>query len=168
MSGTNLKILGILFIAAGLMIILRGFGLIPEFILMNLDVINLSAGLLIVFFTMGRNSRLALFVGSALFIFGVQMYAANNFEILSTQYLTVPVVMFSAGAGFLALYFDNTRAKVFLSTSMILFLFGYLSVLFYKEIAQLKLLNKFAAETVELWPLFFVLIGLSVLIEKRK
>jgi hypothetical protein len=167
MNKTWHAVIDIILIAVMIAYILRFFGIItvsPE------DIISFglsSFGIVTVYFTLGTHRKGFLFTGTLVFLLGVIIYTTNHYTFMDSRVILIPSVLFLAGAGFLMLFIDDTSNRAFLISSAVLFVsfIGY--ILAGKNIRVLSLSNSLTNFFLDYYPVFIILIGVSLLVNRK-
>lgn len=125
-------------------------------------------GLVFVSANLGKDNRGMLFLGAVIFIAGVVLFVIFYYEILSPIKTLLPSILFAVGSGFLILYIDNKNEKVFLIVAIILYLASFLLIKLTDSFPAINYANRIAFVILELWPVLILLLGISLLINRKK
>lgn len=128
----------------------------------------MAYGLVSVYFSLGTHRRGNVFINTILFMIGVTIYVLNHYDFISTNEVILPVMLFLVGSGFLMLYIDDSTNRVFLISAIVLLAaFGFY-IWLGRTIRILSLANTFAGVLLDYYPVFLILIGIIVLLNRKK
>jgi hypothetical protein len=82
--------------------------------------------------------------------------------------LLLPTVLFAAGTGFAVLFMDNYRERVFLIISLIMIASGILTSIYFKLFTSIQAAGNIAFVVFRYWPLFFILIGFGIILNRNR
>ncbi|MCF8413682.1 MAG: hypothetical protein K9G44_09730, partial [Melioribacteraceae bacterium] len=75
--------------------------------------------------------------------------------------------IFASATGFFLLFLENTKAKALLFGSVCLYISFYLFIDNYKTLESFQVMTALSNEIINLWPLLFILVGVSILTQNR-
>lgn len=120
------------------------------------------------YLSLGNSKRAQLFLSVIIFLVGIALLIGSNFDLVDTRGLVFASVLFIAGAGFTALFFENTGERIFLAAGLILMMLGYLSTNIFKELGLLVAANYVANTAGDFWPVVLILAGMNVFLMRKK
>lgn len=167
MSKIQKTVIGIVLILLGVMSLLESIGLVSINYENNFYYLLQFIGLVMVFSAAERTKRTSIFVGSILFISGMVFFIVDHYEILNPVKIVIPSILISFGAGFLLLFIDNVKEKVFLILSVILFAITLLFIVLHDNYVSLDVANRMVYQMLEFWPVLLSLIGIGLLANSR-
>jgi len=164
----NKLLVSISLIILGFLLLLHYFGLIAlqggeiyGFILVSYSIVS-------VYILSGSGQKGKLFLAGVLFILGMLLIILGNYEILSPLKLFLPTILFAAGAGFALLFVDNFRETVFLVISLILLAAGIFTSIYFNLFGTIQSANQIALVIYYYWPVIFILIGFSIILNRYR
>ena len=113
-----------------------------------------------VYLSMGNDKKLALFLGSAIFLLGVEFFLLDNFDITSTSSIIFPSALLILGIGSLMLFLDNTGDKAIMFISLIFILLG---IIYSTNVGSMRFGNFFTA-LFQLFSRYWLIFVLSLVI----
>ncbi len=125
-------------------------------------------GIISVYILSGSGQKGKLFLSGVLFILGVLLIILGNYEILSPVKLLLPTILFAAGTGFALLFADNHREPVFLVISVVLLAAGIFASIYFNLFSTIQAANKIALVIYQYWPVIFILIGFSIILNRNR
>lgn len=152
---------GILISVSGLKIINIGIDEIIGAVLILLSVTSVSLS-----FTWNRRDLLFLF--TAVFMVGIIFFIKSHFEIIESRGLIFSSILLISSSGFLILYSDNMKERVFLYTGIFFFVLGYLSITLLRDLGIIGFANSLANTAEDIWPVILILFGLTIYINRKK
>jgi hypothetical protein len=155
-------------IVLGIMLLLRYFDLITAGEEEIFGFVLTAYGIISVYILSGSGKKGRLFITGILFILGVLLIVLGNFEILSPVKLLLSTVLFALGTAFALLFVDNFRETVFLVVSLILLGAGIFTAIYFKLFSTIQAANKIALVIFQYWPVIFILIGFSIILNRNK
>ena len=117
-------------------------------------------GVSAVYTSMGRNKKLALFVGSAVFLVGIVFFLIENFDIINTTGIIFPATLLILGASSLMLYFDNTEDKAIMLIALVFILLG---IVYSISVGSMRF-SSFFSSLFHLTVKYWIIIVLSLVI----
>jgi hypothetical protein len=160
-------VVDIILIAVLIVYLLRFFGII-NISAENIVAYGLSSfGIVTVYFSLGTHRKGLLFTSTLFFLLGVIIYTTNHYTFMDSRVILVPAVLFLAGAGFLMLYIDDTSNRVFLISSAVLIASFIIYTVVGKNIRVLSLSSALTNFFLDYYPIFIILIGVSLLVNRR-
>lgn len=121
-----------------------------------------------VFLSFTRNRRDFLFFFTSVFMIGIIFLTKSHFEIIESRGLIFSSILFISGSGFLILFSDNMKEKVFLYNGIFFFALGYLSITLLRDLGIIGFANSLANTAEEVWPVLLILFGLIIFINRKK
>ncbi|MCF8259994.1 MAG: hypothetical protein K9J12_04415 [Melioribacteraceae bacterium] len=167
MKKNSYKILGIIYISVGVLTIADFTGFINSIFSDYADLMLIISGLLIAFISFSSGSRITIFIAAVLFIYGIKNFVEAEYEILNGYSLAIPTMIFASATGFFLLFLENTKAKALLFGSVCLYISFYLFIDNYKTLESFHVMTALSNEIINLWPLLFILVGVSILTQNR-
>lgn len=152
----------------GIILLLKYFSLVSADYSEIYGFIFCGYGIIAVYKLSGSGNKGGLFTAGVLFILGVSLIVVENYEILSPAKLFLPTILFSAGTGFALLFLDNYRERVFLITSIIMLASGVFSAIYFDLLTSIQAANRIAVVIFYYWPVIFVLIGFSIILNRNR
>ncbi len=125
------------------------------------------ASLIFTGISLGKNGKINLIIFTVVFMLGVVFSITRNYEILSPSNLYFPVILFMLGAIFVMLFIDDFEEKIFLLNGGVLFICGFLSVLF-KGSNIVKLGNSLINRVLDAWPILLLIFLLGAIFNRKK
>lgn len=113
-----------------------------------------------VYLSMGNDKKLALFLGSAIFLLGVEFFLLDNFDITSTSSIIFPSALLILGISSLMLFLDNTGDKAIMFISLIFILLG---IIYSTNVGSMRFGNFFTA-LFQLFSRYWLIFVLSLVI----
>lgn len=124
-------------------------------------------GIVSVFINIGKQRKGALFVGVLSFMVGVLSYIFNHYNIISSNQIIFPATFIALGSGFLFLFLDDFSEKLFLYISLILILYGGLSIVLYDSSEFIKFSASTSRTILDHWEYLIIIIGVGILTDRR-
>jgi len=121
-----------------------------------------------VYISMGNERKLALFLGSAIFLLGTEFFLLDSFDIISTSSVIFPSALLILGISSFMLYIDNTDDKAILFISLIFILLG---VIYSVSVGSMRFGNFFTALfqlVAKYWIIFILALVIIFMISKGK
>ncbi len=121
-----------------------------------------------VYLSMGNDKKLALFVGSAIFLLGVEFFLIDNFDINSTSSIIFPSALLILGISSLMLFLDNTSDKAIMFISLIFILLG---IIYSTNVGSMRFGNFFDALFqlfTRYWLIFILALVIIFIISREK
>jgi hypothetical protein len=167
-SINNKSLVSISLILLGIILLLKYFNLVSTNYREIYGYVFSIFGIISVYTLSGSGNKGGLFAAGVLFILGISFIVLENYEILSPLKLFLPTILFSAGTGFALLFIDNFRERVFFVISFIMFVSGVFSVIYFDVLATIQTANRIAIVIFYYWPVVFVLIGFSIILNRNR
>lgn len=167
MNKRHQSLLSYIFILVALAYVLKLTGVIHTSVTIVIAYAFLFYGVLSVYVSMGTHQRAGLFLGTTIFLTGVILFVVENYTIIQPSILVFPSVLFILGAGFLMLYIDDHLNRIFLYSALILIPLSVLSMLFVRRFAIFGLANRLAAGLADYYPVFIILLGVYLLLNRK-
>lgn len=164
----NKSLVSMSLIFLGIILILKYFGMVSADYREICGFVFSGYGIVAVYKLSGSGNKGGLFTAGVLFIIGVSLIVLENYEILSPVKLFLPTILFSAGTGFALLFIDNYRERVFLIISIIMLASGMFSAIYFDLLSYLQAANRIAVIIFYYWPVMFVLIGFSIILNRNR
>lgn len=139
--------------------------------IINLDNYEILAytfifyGLATVYLSMGNNKKLQVFLGSAVFLIGIDFMVISNFDIFNSSGIIFPSTLLILGISSLILYLDNTEDRAIFFVSLIFILFGLIYSISVGSLGVISFLKSLIALVKDYWIvpviafIVFVLLG---------
>ncbi len=139
--------------------------------IINLDNYEILAytfifyGLATVYLSMGNNKKLQVFLGSAVFLIGIDFMVISNFDIFSSSGIIFPSTLLILGISSFILYLDNTEDRAIFFVSIIFILFGLIYSISVGSLGIISFLKSLFALVKDYWVvpviafIVFVLLG---------
>ncbi len=156
------------FLLLGVIYLLKYFQIISVTFNEILSIIFVFYGILTVYTTLGEGRRFLAILAAITFFIGVILYITCNFDILNTQRIIYPSILFILGGCFVILFFDNPKEKIFLISGMILWAISIFIIFSFKNIIAYLLLNYLWNILLSFYPFFLMIIGISFLARRYK
>lgn len=118
--------------------------------------------------TLGTQRKAFLFVSTIIFMLGIVLYVSTEYLFLNPKALIFPSSLFIIGSAFLILFIDDTSNKIFLYSSGLLIAFALISVWVTKSFGIMKFINSLSFLIIDYSPVFLILIGISILMNRKK
>jgi len=166
LNGKSLVSVGLVLLGAVLLV--KYFGLVSAAYSEICGFVFCIYAIIAVYKLSGSGNKGGLFTAGILFILGVSLIVLENYEILSPVKLFLPTILFAAGTGFAMLFLDNYRERVFLIIAIILFISGILSAIYFDLLTSIQVANRIAVVIFYYWPVIFVLIGFSIIFNRKR
>lgn len=131
-------------------------------------VLLLSAGLLGTFISLGKNKPITLFVSAVIFLSGVFFYITGKYVLLNQDIILLPAILFVGGSGFLMLFLDNIKEKVFLITAGFLISLSLILIFISNGGIVIELTNRIILYAFDFWPGLLIMIGFVILAGRYK
>lgn len=164
----NQSTLGLVFILILLAYILKLFGIITLSTGKIISYAFLLYGIVSVYLTLGTHRRAGLFLGTSIFLTGVVLFIIAYFDIIQPGVLVLPSLLFILGIGFLMLFFDDYSNRVFLYTSGILVFFSLLSAFLTRRVPAFGFAGRIASGLLDYYPVFIILLGVYILLNRKR
>lgn len=168
MNRNNQGVLSLILILIGVTYMLNFWGMITLNSQKILAFAFMIYGIVTVYNTLGTHRKGRLFFGSALFLSGVVMFVLQYSRFLQFSMIIFPSLLFIVGAGFLMLFIDDMQNKVFLYSSTVLLCCGLAFLVFIRVIPIMNFANRIASGLFEYYPVFIILFGLYVLLNRKR
>ena len=162
------KIGGAVLMLFGLLISLSGFRIIKMEAGEIIGTVFILQAIPSVFLSLMKNRRDLLFLFTVTFMIGIIFITKSHFEIIESRGLIFSSILFISGSGFLILYTDNLKERVFLYTGILFFALGYFSVTFLRELGIIGFVNSLANIAEDFWPVILILLGLAIFVNRKK
>ena len=139
--------------------------------IINLDNYEILAytfifyGLATVYLSMGNNKKLQVFLGSAVFLIGIDFMVISNFDIFNSSGIIFPSTLLILGISSFILYLDNTEDRAIFFVSLIFILFGLIYSISVGSLGIISFLKSLIALVKDYWIvpviafIVFVLLG---------
>ena len=164
----NRLLISICLLILGFVLLLKYTGLVTAGYGEIYGYVFAAYGIFAVYILSGSGNKGGLFTAGVLFISGVSLIVLENYEILSPIKLLLPTILFSTGSGFALLFIDNLRERVFLLISLILLSAGIFSAAYFDLLNTIQVANRIALVIFYYWPVMFVLIGVSIILNRHR
>ena len=164
----NKSLVNISLILFGIILLFKYFGLVSANYAEICGFVFSGYGIIAAYILSGSGNKGGLFTSGIIFILAVSLIVVENYEILSPSKLFLPTILFSAGTGFALLFIDNYRERVFGTISIILLFSGILSTIYFDLLTSIQWANRIAVVIFYYWPVMFVLIGFSIILNRNK
>ncbi len=167
MSKSN-RILGISFLIAGALALLRYLGIvsISNNQLYGTAIIFYSVPT--VYFSLESGRREKLVLATILFCVGILFFVKAYFEILETRGIVFASILFAGGAAFMLLFIENIKEKIFFFAALLMILLSYLSVTFFKKIGLFEAVNQIGDLFEIFWPAILLILGITIFINRKR
>ena len=167
MLNNKVSSIGLTLIVLGILLLMKLLGIITVKTNEIYGNMMLFLGITSVFFNVGKNRRGELFLGASVFMLGVLFHVLNNYDILNTNRLFLPSLLFITATGFIILFLDNQREKSFLLVSIVLYLLSFITVKYYSDYGIISFTNSIGFLVLEFWPVLIILIGVGLMVERK-
>ncbi len=121
-----------------------------------------------VFFSLKKGYRLILVISTAIFFVGVLFLTKQIYHLPDSREIYLTSSLFILGACFLILFVENNREKKFFIVSIILLVLAFTSVYIFKLPFLHLFFNKVDLVMLNGWSYLLVLLGLFLLINRKK
>lgn len=121
-----------------------------------------------VYVSMGRGKKLSLFIGSTIFLLGIEFFLIDNFDIITTSSIIFPSLMLILGISSFMLFLDNTEDKTILFISLIFILIG---VIYSISVGSMRFGNFFTALfqlIIKYWVILILALVIIFIISRDK
>lgn len=118
--------------------------------------------------SLGARNRVLLFISTSVFLTAVLFFTIENFVIQNQDLLTIPTILFISGAGFVMLFIDNTKAKAFLHSGLLLIVFSMLMIFVLGTGPLIAYVNRLSLYILDFWAGMFIIIGFLLLASRYK
>jgi len=164
----NNKIIGASFFLFGLISLFKVIGLfdISHYIITGCTLA--LYGFLSVIFNLGTSKKGLLFLGSTLFLIGLLFVFSELYQIIQKENLFLTLFLFVLGSGFFILFVDNPKERQFLILSGMFFVSATFTDAFVDALGSFSLLANFGIILLGYWPVFLVLMGLAILVSRKR
>lgn len=160
----NLVVYLLIFLAAAMM--LRIFGVINTPSGEILSYVLTVYGIITVYLSVGKNKRLNLFLGTAIFLSGIILFVTNNFDFYKLSGILLPSVFLVIGIGLMMLFIDSPSNKAILTLAIIFIMFGLLLIILLGAPSLQSFFNAIHYVAQKQWLLVVILI-MIILLTKR-
>lgn len=123
-------------------------------------------GIATVYTTFGENNRLLLFIGAAVFLFGIVISLPAHFEIIQISNMYVPSALLIGGISLLVVYFDDRPNSTILIASMILLLSGIILVFVSRTVQMTVFLGSILDFILVYWPVLLIVSGITIILRR--
>jgi len=124
-------------------------------------------GLVIVILNLGKNHFVKVFFSAILFYIGILLTVVNLFEILDKGKIIFPSLLFILGGGFFMLFLDNPKEKIFLLTSIILFVISIVVIKFFMAFWFVLVANQLGDTLIQNWQILVFFLGIGFLLDRE-
>lgn len=162
------RIAGYILIAMGLLTYFDWFNIFSGNVFSAAIILFGLLGLVGTALTLGAGNRALLFISTAVFLIAVLFFTTENFVIQNQDLLTIPAILFISGAGFVMLFIDNTKAKSFLYSGLLLVVFSLLMIFVLGSGSLISYVNRLSIYILDFWPGMFVIVGFLLLASRYK
>jgi hypothetical protein len=159
-----LNILGLSLLLAGSMMILNMFN-ITAFKNPSIAAVAMIFFSLYSTFSSKNIGRIYSFLNGVIFTIGVILFVISEYEILNTTSVFLPSFFVAMGTGSLMLFIENRKEKLFLITSLILFILGYFTISSLSENPLVIFANNVGISLIRYWPLIAIIFGVYYLLK---
>jgi len=167
MLNNKVSSIGLTLIILGILLLMKLFGIIKVQTNEIYGNMMLFFGITSVFFNVGKNRRGELFLGASVFMLGVLFHVLNNYDILNTNRLFLPSILFITATGFIILFLDNYKERSFLLVSIALYFISFFTIEFYSDFGIIRFANSTGFLILEFWPILIILIGVGIMAERK-
>lgn len=144
------------------------FGIIDIPLVLITAIIFMVYGLASVIAAIGSQRKAFLFFSTVVFLIGILLYVTNQYLFMNSKALLFPSGLFIIGSAFLMLFIDDSTNKIFLYTSGILIFFSFISIWIARSLGIMNFINSFSSIILDYSPIFLILIGITILINRKK
>jgi len=140
--------------------------------LLNVDNNELLAytfifyGISSVYISFGRNKRLQLFIGTAIFLIGIVFFLISNFAIFSSSGLIFPSTLLILGISCWMLFLDNTNDKAILFVSIIFILLGIIYSISVGAMRVGSFVSSILSITAKYWAIVIITLIIVLLLKR--
>ena len=159
---------GLTIFSLGVLLILKFIGEVDTSIDNIYSNMLMFFGIVSVFVFMNRRNKGGLFIGVLAFMVGTTMFVFNHYDIMTTNKIILPALLFIVSMPFLFLIIDDGSQKIFLYISLFLLISAIGSLIFYSEFGWIRFSASISRTVFNLWPYIFIIVGIGVLTDRRK
>ncbi len=124
-------------------------------------------GISSVYISFGKNKRLQLFIGTAVFLIGIIFFLVSNFDIFNLSSLIFPSALLILGIGSWMLFLDNTDDKAIFFISIIFILLGIVYSVSVGSLRAVSFINSIASITLKYWVVALILIFIVIILKRE-
>lgn len=142
--------------------------------IVNLDNLEILAytfvfyGLSTVYASMGNNKKLKVFLGSSIFLIGIDFLVVSNFDIFNSSAIIFPSTLLILGASSFILFLDNTDDKAIFFISIIFTLLGLIYSVSVGSLGIKSFIHSFISLISKYWIVLLLSIVVFALIRRKK
>lgn len=125
-------------------------------------------GVISVYLSIGTLQKGFLFFNAAVFMAGVILFLTDSFVFINTDLLLIPAVYFILSTGFIILFLDNYKEKLFLVMAVVAFSIGLVIIIMCDSNNFKNLLQTISEFILKYYPLSIVLLGLYLFFRKTE
>ncbi len=159
----NYSIIKFIVVLISIVFLLKLTGLIKAESFSLISYSFLLYGIVAVYLSIGTKQKGFLFFNAIIFMTGVIFFLTDNFTFNNTSLLLLPSMNFILSAGFLILYLDDYKEKLFLITAFSSFVIGLLFILLSANIPFRIILTRTSALIIRYYPVAIILLGILLL-----
>ncbi len=150
-----------------LFLFFESFGIVTINNGLFIGILLIIYGLVIVILNLGKNHIVKIFFSTILFYIGILLLVENLFEILDKGKIIFPSLLFILGGGFFMLFLDNPKEKIFLLTSIILFVISIVVIKFFIAFWFVLVANQLGDTLIQNWQILIIFLGISFLLDRE-
>lgn len=98
-----------------------------------------------------KQKKGVLFFGSVSFLLGLTLYLVSSFDLVNTNAIVFPALMFIFSASFFMLFLDDFKGKIFLLLSVVFFVSGLISTILIGTFSTATFFNAFGEIITRYW-----------------
>lgn len=125
-------------------------------------------GLSTVYISMGENKKLRLFVGSSVFLIGIDFLVISRFDIFNISGIIFPSILLILGISTFILFLDNTNDKAIFFISIIFILLGLIYSASIGSLGLISFINSLISLFSKYWIVAIILLAVFILIRRTK
>lgn len=149
-----------------LSILLRFFGIID---FNNWEIIGYAFiiyGLSLVYISMGKNKKFALFSGSSVFLTGIVLFIISNFHLMNYLNIIISSIILIIGIDFFIIFIDDFTRRNFLILSAVFIITGLLFTISWGSPSFASFFSSVWHITMKYWPVVLILAGIILIIRR--
>lgn len=124
-------------------------------------------GISSVYLSFGQNEKWTLLLGTVFFCLGVLLFMINNFHFPNVARLIVPSILMTFSISLLMLYLDDLKNKVFLYSSVSLFIITILIAKIWGVISFVSFFTSIWTTITGYWPVVLILLLVVFLLRDK-
>lgn len=124
--------------------------------------------LITVYNSFGSGKRAVLSFSTVLFLVSIIFIVKTHYPFTDTRGTIFSSILFISGTVLFILFIENTKEKIFLNASLMMFLLCVVSIVFLKSTGLFYLVNKVGNVFEIFWPAVLIVLGINVFINRKK